>query len=127
MDSITGVVQVFFVLFRNTLSVKHHLVAALILYNVKMSRKPSNNRSSRSEVRSSHWRCSLRKCVLRNFAEFTGKHLCQISFLIKLQTSACNFTKKETLAQVFPVNFAKSLRAPSLQDTSGRLLLGGVL
>ena len=25
---------------------------------------------------------------------------------------ACNFIKKETLAQVFPVNFAKSLRTP---------------
>ena len=22
-------------------------------------------------------RCSLKKCVLRNFADFTGKHLCQ--------------------------------------------------
>ena len=27
--------------------------------------------------RSSHRRCSVRKIVLRNFAEFTGKHLCQ--------------------------------------------------
>ena len=35
--------------------------------------------------RSSHRRCPVRKCVLRNFAKFTGKHLCQISFLIKLQ------------------------------------------
>ena len=23
------------------------------------------------------WRCSVRKGVLRNFAKFTGKHLCQ--------------------------------------------------
>ena len=28
-------------------------------------------------VRSSHRRCSVRKTVLRNFAKFTGKHLCQ--------------------------------------------------
>ena len=34
-----------------------------ILYNVNMSGKPSNNRSSCSEVRSSLWRCSLRKDV----------------------------------------------------------------
>ena len=27
--------------------------------------------------RSSHQRCSVRKGVLRNFAKFTGKHLCQ--------------------------------------------------
>ena len=24
--------------------------------------------------RSSHWKCSVRKDVLRNFAKFTGKH-----------------------------------------------------
>ena len=29
---------------------------------------------------SSHQRCSLRKGVLRNFAKFTGKHLCQSLF-----------------------------------------------
>ena len=34
--------------------------------------------------RSSHWRCSLRKDVLRNFAKFTGKHLCQSLFLNKV-------------------------------------------
>ena len=37
-------------------------------------------------------------------------------------TKACNFIKKETLAQVcFPVNFAKFLRTPFLteQNTSG--------
>ena len=28
-------------------------------------------------LRSSHWRCSVRKGVLRNLAKFTGKHLCQ--------------------------------------------------
>ena len=31
--------------------------------------------------RSRHRRCSLRKGVLRNFAKFTGKHLCQSLFL----------------------------------------------
>ena len=36
---------------------------------------------------------------------------------------ACNFIKKETLAQVFPVNFVKFLRTTFLQNTSGRLLL----
>ena len=56
-----------------------------------------------------------KKCVFNNFTKFTEKHLRQTSFLIKLQTckvKACNFIKKETLAQSFPVNFAKFLRTP---------------
>ena len=36
---------------------------------------------------------------------------------------AYNFIKKETLAQVFSCDFVKFLRTPSLQNTSGRLLL----
>ena len=32
---------------------------------------------------------------------------------------------QKSLAQVFPVNFAKFLRTPFLQNTSGRLLLHG--
>ena len=43
-----------------------------------------------SSIRSIHRMCSVRKGVLRNFAKFTGKHLCQSLFF-----------KKETLAQVF--------------------------
>ena len=42
-------------------------------------------------------RCSVKKCVLRNFAKFTGKHLCQSLF-------ACNFIKKETLTFKLNVN-----------------------
>ena len=34
--------------------------------------------------RSSHRRCSVRKGVLRNFAKFTGKHLCQSLFFYKV-------------------------------------------
>ena len=34
--------------------------------------------------RSSHRRCSVRKGVLRNFAKFTGKHLCQSLFFNKV-------------------------------------------
>ena len=41
-----------------------------------------------------------------------------------LSPEACNFTKKENLVQVFfPVNFAKFLKIPFSQNTSGRLLL----
>ena len=70
--------------------------------------------------RSRHQRCSARESVLRNFAKFKGKHLCQSLFLVKLPAT---FLDKETLAQVFPVNFAKFLRTCFLQNTSGRLLL----
>ena len=58
--------------------------------------------------RSSHQRCSIKKGVLRNFAKFTGKHLCQRLFFNKvacLRPEACNFIKKETLAQVFSCEF----------------------
>ena len=38
--------------------------------------------------RSSHWRCSVRRGILGNFVKFTGKHLGQSLFLIKLQAEA---------------------------------------
>ena len=56
-------------------------------------------RSSRSEV-------FCKRGVLRNFAKFTRKHLCQSLFLMR-PTEACNFIKKETLAQVISHEFCK--------------------
>ena len=41
--------------------------------------------------------------VLRNFSKFTGKHLCQSLFF----NEACNFVKKEVLAQVFSCEFSE--------------------
>ena len=78
--------------------------------------------------RSNYQRCSVKKDVLRNFAIFTGKYLCQGLYFNKV-ADACNFVKKEALTQVFPVNFAKFLRTSFSQNTSGRLLLvfGGML
>ena len=35
-------------------------------------------------IRSSHLRCSVKKVVLRNFAKFTGKPLCQSLFFNKV-------------------------------------------
>ena len=35
--------------------------------------------------RSNHWRCSVKKHVLQNFANYTGKHLCWSLILIELQ------------------------------------------
>ena len=60
-----------------------------------------------TSFRSSHRRCSVRKGVFRNFAKFTGKHLCQSLFFNKVAGLACNFIKKETLAQVFSCEFCE--------------------
>ena len=49
--------------------------------------------------------------VFRNFAKFTGKHLC------------LSLKKNRLWHKYFPVNFAKFLRTRFLQNTSGRLLL----
>ena len=38
-----------------------------------------------SRNRSSHQRYAVKKAVVKNFSNFTGKHLCQSLFLIKLQ------------------------------------------
>ena len=68
--------------------------------------------------RSSHRKCSVSKGVLRNFPKFAGKYLCQSFFFNKVVgwgLQVCNFLKKETLAQVFSVNFAKFLRTPFLK------------
>ena len=61
-----------------------------------------------------------KKGVLRNFAKFTGKHPCQ-SLLFRLRPTT--LLKKRLWHRCFPVNFAKFLRTPFLQNTSGRLLL----
>ena len=47
-----------------------------------------NYRSNRPEMFSN-------KGVLKNFANFTGKHLYQSLFLIELQADAYNFIKNE--------------------------------
>ena len=61
--------------------------------------------------RSSHQRCSIKKALLKSSQNSQESSCARVS-------EACNFIKKETLR-----NFAKFLRTPSLQNTSGRLLL----
>ena len=67
-----------------------------------------NLRSSRPEL-------FCKKGVLKHFAKFTGKHLCQSLFFNKVAGLA--------VGRCFPVSFAQFLRTPFLQNTSGRLLL----
>ena len=50
-----------------------------------------------------------RKGVLKDFAKFIGKHLCQSLFFNKV-TGLSNFIEKETLAQVFFYGFCEFLR-----------------
>ena len=76
-------------------------------------------RSSRPDV-------FCKKVVLRNFAKFTGKHVYQSLFLIKLP-EACNFIKKETMAQMFSCEFCEisrntfSYRAPPVAASESRI------
>ena len=82
------------------------------IFSTFFSSLPLLLRSSRSEV-------FYKKAVLRNFAKFTGKHLCQTLFnrlLIKL-------LKKKLWHRFFPVNFAKFLRTPFVTEHLWWLLL----
>ena len=57
-----------------------------------------------------------KKGVLRNFAKFTGKHLCQGLFLNRVAgLSPATLLKQRLCHRCFPVNFAKFLRT----NTSG--------
>ena len=71
------------------------------------------------EFRSSRPELLSKKRVLKNFAKFTGKHLCQSLFLIRLQ-------KKILWHGCFPVNFAKFLRTAFYLEHHWWLLLGDV-
>ena len=59
-------------------------------------------------------RCAVKKGILRNFAKFTGKYLCQGLFLNKVAGLRHWY---------FPVNFAKSLRTPFFTEHLWWLLL----
>ena len=74
-------------------------------------------RSSYRRCRSSHRSCSVKKGLLRNFANFTGKH----NQVADLQSAS--FLQKRFQHKCFPVKFAKLLRTPILQNICNRLLL----
>ena len=86
--------------------------------------------------RSNHWRCSVKKGVLKNFAKLTGKHLCLSLFFNKVASRrSATLLKKKLWHRCFPVDFAKFLRTPFfysfakflrtpfVRNTSERLLL----
>ena len=52
--------------------------------------------------------CFIAKGVSKNFAKFTGKHLCQSPFLNKAASlRPAMLLKKRLWRRYFPVNFAK--------------------
>ena len=74
---------------------------------------------SRNKIRSSHRRCSAKKGILRNFAKFTGKHLCQSLYFNKVAgLRHATLLKKKPWHKGFPVNFPIFLRTSFLQNTS---------
>ena len=69
----------------------------------------------------------MKKGFLRNFANLTGKHLCQSLFFDKVAgLRPATLLKERFWHMCFPVSFEKFLRTPFLQNTSGRLLLSPV-
>ena len=65
-----------------------------------------------------------KKCVLKSFAKFTGKHLRQSLCFNKVAgLTLATLLEKRLWHWCFPVNFAKCLRTPFLQNSSWRLLL----
>ena len=70
--------------------------------------------------RSSHPEMFCKKGVLRNFAKFTGKHVCQNLFFKKVAgLSPAGLLQKRPWHRSFPVNLTKFLRTPFLQKSSG--------
>ena len=65
-----------------------------------------------------------KKEVLKNFVKFIAKHLCQSLFFTKVAgLRAATLLKKRLWHRCFPVNSAKFVRTPFLQNTSGQTLL----
>ena len=64
-----------------------------------------------------------KKGVLKNFAKFIGKHLCQILFFNKVTSlRPAGLLKKRPWHKCFPVNIAKFLKTLFLWNTLGQLL-----
>ena len=67
--------------------------------------------------RGSQRRCSVRKGVLRNFAKFTGEHMCQALFFNKVAgLRFATLLNKRLWHRRFTVNFAIFLRTPFLPE-----------
>ena len=91
---------------------QHFLFFVNNLDSLMRQRSIITSRSNRPEV--------FCKKVVRNFAKFTGKHLCQSPIFNKVAgLRPPTLLKKILWHRCFPVNFAKFLRTPFLQNTYG--------
>ena len=100
------------------------IFCTVFLYRVVRTFLFLSLKTKKNIYRSSHWRCSIRKVFLKISQNLQKNTFVRVSYLIKFQASACNFILKKRLwHRCFTVNFAKFLRTPFLQNTSGRLLL----
>ena len=84
---------------------RNQVVRTLLVTNKLIPSPPGRARSSRLQM-------FFKISVLKNFANFTGKHLRWSIFLIKLQALACNVIKKRPQHRCFPVKFEKFLKTP---------------
>ena len=76
-----------------------------------------------AKLRSSCPEVFYKKGVLRHFTKFTGNNLCQRLFFNKAAGLACNFIKKESLAQVFSCEFCEIFKNIFFTEQLRRLLL----
>ena len=89
------------------------------------SREILNSFQHKSSFRSSHRidQGSIKKGVLKNSRNSQENTCVRDYFLIKLHASILQLCDKRLWQRCFPVNLAKSLRTPFLQNTSGRVFL----
>ena len=92
---------------------------------VSMGKYLSKSARKILKFKSSQPRCSVKKGFLKNFANFTGKHLCWSIISIKLQAWGLQlYLKKETPTQVLSCETCvKFLRTLILKSICDRLLL----
>ena len=87
------------------------------LKNFHLKIADRSHRSSRPDV-------FCKKGVLRNFAKFTGKHLCQSLFFNKVAgLRPPTLFKKRLWHRCFPMNYAKFLKTPFIIEHLWWLLL----
>ena len=78
-------------------------------------------RNSSTIFRSSHWRCSIKKAILKHFVIFAGKHLCWGLFFNRVAGhQTCNFIKERLQHRYFLANITKFIR-PILKNFCKRL------
>ena len=87
----------------------------MIMKNGKMMKCLSISRSSQRIY-------SVKKAVLKRFANVTGKHLCWSLFLMKSYAfMPSTLSKRDSKINLFLVKFAKFLRTPILKEICERL------